>query len=283
MPDDNNNDTDTKFNDISHQQSISAQSSSGSSSSSSSEFHFNCIKKEKPLEDTSAPSACMTVCFRVMQRNRATFPYLQIGGGSQRYTFVFRLVEATAIMSLILTNDPPLVNNNNNNNNNNNSNSNSNSNNIRKLIQYTFSNWQVKHDVITKDNSWQVTDQPMCLSLQGHLTDLQQWLSQQGQIEVCLVLVDKMAKCEHTIGKSMVRLQDRCPLEIQQTSFPIHDRSNRLHVDQSFQFARVVVQLGLVKGWRNYLGDQQMDISLVNSSDSDSLVQQQNHSFLYQL
>ncbi|ORZ16274.1 hypothetical protein BCR42DRAFT_414706 [Absidia repens] len=246
---------------------------SSSSLSSSSDLRTSSNKKEKIISNTSTASLPIMDCFRVIQHKHGPFPYLQIGNGSQRYTFVLRLVEATAVMSLLSTNDPLLT-------------INKSSSNIRKLMQYTFSDWQVKHDVITKGHSWQVTDQPMCLFLQGHLHDLQQWLSQQGQIEVCLVLADMNAKCEHTIGKSMVRLKGWCPLRIEQASFPIHDRSNRLHVDQPFQFARVVVQLGLTEGWGNGLDGQQRDIHLANNSsnsnDSDSRLVQPKHTFLHQ-
>ncbi|KAI8339728.1 hypothetical protein BC941DRAFT_468997 [Chlamydoabsidia padenii] len=192
-----------------------------------------------PAPSISPPSSVMG-CLRVTQCNAGQLPYLQIGNGQQRYTFIFRIVEATAVTSLLLSSKDQqhLVG----------------DNTTESLLQYTFSDWQVRHGVISKGNTWIVIDSPMRLFLQGHLHDLQHWLYQQGQIEVCLVLVDKAAKCDHTIGKAMVRLKGWCPLTMEQASFPIHDRSNRLHLDQPFQFAKVVVQLGLISGWRDEEG-----------------------------
>ncbi|CAO3583970.1 unnamed protein product [Absidia cylindrospora] len=202
------------------------------------------------------PPLSITNCLRVTHSKIGQIPFLRIGDGLQRYTFVLRIVEATGIMSLI----PPKAR----------------QVNTQKSIHYSFSEWQVRHGVITKGNSWQVTDPPMCLSLQGHLQDLQQWLTQQGHIEVCLVLGDETSKYEHTVGRAMVRLKGWCPLGIEQASFPIHDRSNRLHVDPPYQLAGVSVQLGLTEGWGNEDGltvDGLLKRS--NSGSDDTLVQQQ--------
>ncbi|KAI8098692.1 uncharacterized protein BX664DRAFT_319353 [Halteromyces radiatus] len=229
--------------------------------------HHHHVKKQwinaistptSPLSTSPSPTPSLsstTTSLQVCHRKKDQLTYLQIGNGSQRYSFVLRIVEATAVMSLIPSKLRTLD--------------------TRNFLQYTFSEWQVKHHVYTTGNSWQITDPPMCLALQGHLHDLQQWLSHQGQIEICLVLMDKTTQLEHTIGKAMVRLKGWCPLGIQQASFPIHDRSNRLHVDQPYQFARVTIQLGLTEGWGDE--DRQEDGSLKrsHSESDDTLVQQQ--------
>ncbi|KAI8344837.1 hypothetical protein BC941DRAFT_508341 [Chlamydoabsidia padenii] len=182
-------------------------------------------------------------------------PYLQIGNGLNRYTFMLRIVEATAVMSLI----PPSLG-------------------TRKSIQYTFAEWQIRHHVVIKGNAWQVIEPPMCLSLQGHLQDIQHWLTQQGQIDVHLVINDlASSKHEHVIGKSVIRLKGWCPLGIEQASFPIHDRFKQLHIDPPYQLAGVSVQLGLMDGWGNNDDDGKRVVAngISNSGSDATLVQQQ--------
>lgn len=209
-----------------------------------------------------SPPFITTKCIRNTRRKAGRTPHLQIGNGQHSYTFVFRIVEATAVTSLLLASQDLQLG------------GNTSTTTTQYWLQYNFFDYQVRHDVISKGNSWHVTDAPMHLSLRGHLHDLQQWLYQQGQIEVCLVVVDKAAKCDHTIGKAMVRLKGWCPSTIEQASFPIHDRSNRLHVDQPFQFAKVVVQLGLLSGWHDYDDGGVVKSNLIDNNHSH--VQQQH-------
>lgn len=201
-------------------------------------------------------------------------PYLQIGDGLQRYTFMLRIVEATAVMSLI----PPTMR----------------FLHTQKSIQYTFSEWKIKHDVVIKGNAWQVIEPPMCLSLQGHFQDIQRWLTQQqNQIEVHLVVSDlpssssssssslsSSPKYEQVIGKSVIRLKGWCPLGVEQASFPIHDRFEQLHIDPPYQLAGVSVQLGLMDGWGNEDENDGL-LKRSNSGSEDTLVQQQQR-FLHQ-
>ncbi|SAM08663.1 hypothetical protein [Absidia glauca] len=206
-------------------------------------------------------------------------PYLQIGDGLQRYTFMLRIVEATAAMSLI----PPTMR----------------FLHTQKSIQYTFSEWQIKHNVVIKGNAWQVIEPPMCLSLQGHFQDIQRWLTQQqNEIEVRLVVSDlpssssssssslsSSSKYEQVIGKSVIRLKGWCPLGIEQASFPIHDRFKQLHIDPPYQLAGVSVQLGLMDGWGNDDDDGDGLLKRSNSGSEDTLVQQQQQQqqrFLHQ-
>ncbi|CAO3652707.1 unnamed protein product [Cunninghamella echinulata] len=164
----------------------------------------------------------------ITKTNKNNTTFLQIGNGEAQYTFVLRIVEARSLLSLLPD---------------------TRSTSTRSYIHYSFADWKIEHNIIYKDHTWQVIDPPMCLLLCGHLQDIQQWLSNIGQVEVCLVIKDLQREQEQTVGKAMIKLKGWRPIGIEQSSFPVHDRTNRLRIDQPYQFARVAVQLGLTEGW----------------------------------
>ncbi|CAO3650608.1 unnamed protein product [Cunninghamella blakesleeana] len=212
-----------------------------SSSSSSSSYHPITMNPKNYRSISTATSSSSTTTTTttgtsittlshpsITKTNKNNTTFLQIGNGDTQYTFVLRIVEAKSLLSLLPD---------------------SRSTSTRSFIHYVFADWKIEHNIIYKDHTWQVIDPPMCLLLCGHLHDIQQWLTNIGQVEVCLVMKDIIKEQEQTVGKAMIKLKGWRPIGIEQSSFPVHDRTNRLRIDQPYQFARVTVQLGLTEGW----------------------------------
>ncbi|ORX53603.1 hypothetical protein DM01DRAFT_1407747 [Hesseltinella vesiculosa] len=159
--------------------------------------------------------------------------YLQIGQGSDRHTFVLRIKEALVPSTMLRPTPAPIHS------------DKPKAKEERRWVEYSFAQWHIRHLV---NDQWQVTDPPMCLALKGHQQDIHEWLAEQDVVEVNL-WAQQGRNTEQIIGKARIELRGWQLKVIEQASFPLHDRGNRLHVQPDYQFAKITVQLGLTNGW----------------------------------
>ncbi|RCH99562.1 hypothetical protein CU098_008311 [Rhizopus stolonifer] len=152
---------------------------------------------------------------------------IAIGQGTDQYTFVFRILEAKYISSLLsqYNNEIEIA-----------------------CIQYRFANQIYQCNVDTQQDTWEALEYHKSVFLQGHLEDIKEWLSEQICIEVWLAVKPTSEEQDVIMGYSEVYLKDRDLGIIQQSSI-IYDANKVWHINSKKQFAQLQLQIGLTEGW----------------------------------
>ncbi|KAG0180805.1 hypothetical protein DFQ28_000709 [Apophysomyces sp. BC1034] len=150
--------------------------------------------------------------------------YIQVGNGSSRYSFLFRIMEARYLDALLRE-----------------------ATGARAYFQYTlFRNQEIRCLAFNKQTTWHVLEQPQCLLIQGDLHDILQWLDRQSAITVRLLVLQDGS--EQTVGSARVRI-GRWQRGVEKCSFPVYDRCHKMSLWQH-NIAQVTVQMGLMESWR---------------------------------
>ncbi|KAG1058108.1 hypothetical protein G6F43_000100 [Rhizopus delemar] len=150
-------------------------------------------------------------------------PYHQIGKGSLKYTFYFKVLQADHINHTILR-----------------------SSNLFSKLKRPYVTWSFLSTYNISPAASYSTDtvnqSRSCYQLSGHLVDIQNWLDSLGQMKLSLIMMDKHTK--QTAGTGTISLRN-----IAFTDKTFDDRTCLIHNTAGEVMAKVTVRLGLVSGW----------------------------------
>ncbi|KAG0886872.1 hypothetical protein G6F15_002970 [Rhizopus arrhizus] len=157
--------------------------------------------------------------------------YHQIGKGSLKYTFYFKVLQADHIHHTILR-----------------------SSNHPSKLKRPYVTWSFLSTYNISPAASYSTSTPnqsrSCYPLSGHLVDIQNWLDSQSQIKLNLIMMDKHTK--QTAGTGSISLKN-----LAFTDRTFDDRTCLVHNAQEEEVvAQITVRLGLISGWHQELNHE---------------------------
>lgn len=154
--------------------------------------------------------------------------FFQIGQGNDHYKVIFRVISAQNISPLV-----------------------EHYHNIRRMFfRCVFGQKQYEWDAYMHKNQWIAKENYVSLNLQGHVTDIIEWVNRQWRPLVQLI-IEYMNGAERTeiIAYSEIQLTDPIIAKNQQCNI-IYDRNKAWYINSDNQFAQLQSQFGLIEGWK---------------------------------
>ncbi|KAI8382974.1 hypothetical protein BD560DRAFT_385671 [Blakeslea trispora] len=152
---------------------------------------------------------------------------IQIGNGVDQYIFIFRILEARHLASIMSQYNDKIE---------------------SAYVQYKFADQVFSCNMDPQEDSWKSIEYHKGVALQGHFEDIKAWIADQNMIEVLLVIKLDYEDEDRIVGLSEVYLKDKYMDLINQASI-VYDVSKAWHINARKQFAQLRLQLGLLEGW----------------------------------